>query len=117
MPSDVVASSQAPDPTSSGAAGGEVTLATLGLKIGDQVIVDATSAKPKVRETVGYAGICRGTRVCLEMYKGSQGYAEVHKNVWKPGIIEVYIFGVQGYTSVTCRNMQPGVQGIQRYAA
>eukprot|EP00731_Ephydatia_muelleri_P031593 Em0023g100a len=43
VPSDVAASSQG----SSGVVGGEVTLATLGLKIGDSVLVDATSAKPK----------------------------------------------------------------------
>ena len=55
MPSDVAASSQG----SSGAVGGEVTLATLGLKIGDSVLVDATSAKPKVE-------ICRDY---LRMYR------------------------------------------------
>ena len=52
LPPDVAAGPQGTD-TPSGIVGREVTLATLGLKIGDHVVVDATSAKPKVGTLCG----------------------------------------------------------------
>lgn len=99
VPADVPSGSQGTDGSSGQ---GEVTLATLGLKIGDQVVIDASSAKPKVKMCRGlHSWVGQGgTRMCVDVlgcctriYKGIKWCTVGPKGC---GFTEVYL---QRYTA------------------